>query len=111
MSVVVIGMEMPSCCSECEMNYDCLGCSAIRYDSAFDRLGFDMDTERLPDCPLRPLPEKHGRLIDAEALLARFPEPNHENGGWLNPEEAWIHKTGVWAKIRSAPTIVEAEGD
>ena len=88
MSVVVIGMEMPSCCSECELNYDSLGCSAIRSDGAFDRPGFDMDTERLPNCPLRPLPNVHGDLIDRDALPSRV----------------------EWEDIVNAPAIVVAEG-
>ena len=51
----------------------------------------------------------HGRLIDADALRAEFQEPNEENGGWRNPDEALVHKTGVWAAIDTAPTIIPAD--
>lgn len=51
----------------------------------------------------------HGRLIDADALRAEFPEPSEANGGWRNPDEALVHKTGVWACIDGAPTIIPAD--
>lgn len=51
----------------------------------------------------------HGRLIDADALRAEFTEPNEGNGGWRNPDEALVHKTGVWAAIDAAPTIIPAD--
>lgn len=53
--------------------------------------------------------QPHGRLIDADALRAEFQEPNEENGGWRNPDEALVHKTGVWAAIDTAPTIIPAD--
>lgn len=118
MSVIVMGMEMPSCCSECELNYDCLGCSAIRNDSAFDRYGFDMDTERFPNCPLRPLPQKHGRLIDADAFKTMCREAVRDicDEVFL-PQD--IEKVRVLSEVTEnlcldldeAPAIVEAEGD
>lgn len=68
------------------LDYDSLGCSAIQSDSAFDRPGFDMDTERLPNCPFHPLPEKYGPLIDSQALLeeARKLSGPFVGDGWSN---------------------------
>ena len=123
MSVIVLGMEMPSCCSECELNYDSLGCSAIRSDGAFDRPGFDMDTERLPNCPLRPLPEKHGRLIDADDYAAEMKERQADAMLWKEKaarnNDMTIFARGDQAMrtfseakltLDNMETIVEAEG-
>lgn len=52
----------------------------------------------------------HGRLIDADALREQFSEPKEELGGWRNPDEAVVHKTGVWAEIDAAPTIIPTDG-
>lgn len=51
------------------------------------------DEDRPDWCPLRPLPETHGPLIDQTALL-------NAKWDWCDAEEA----------IRNMPTIVEAEG-
>ena len=73
MSVLVKGMEMPKDCRECRlMEYHSnlgetwcaptVGLLAVNYKP----IPFD----GRPDwCPLVELPEKHGRLIDAEALI------------------------------------------
>ena len=53
-------------------------------------------TARLKDCPLRPLPEKHGRLIDGDEL-ADGCDALH----WCR----WL------SEIEDMPTIVEAEGE
>lgn len=50
-----------------------------------------------PDwCPLRPLPEKHGRLIDADELVRLL-------GDW--------GRTTSNEFVNNMPTIVEAEGE
>lgn len=45
------------------------------------------------------------RLVDADALRAKFPEPREEDGGWLNREKVLVHLTGIWAEIDNAPTV------
>ena len=117
MSVVVWGMEMPKVCitkndwyGHCPM--DRIWC-AQRYAPKNYTMGqvFDDQYGKLPDwCPLRPLPKIHDRLIEADKLRSEFPDPNESMGGWRNPDEAVVHKTGVWAAIDCAETIVEAEG-
>lgn len=68
MSVIVMGMEMPEYCAEC----DAEKWDENEYGAEFNhRCGFMYkgythkvrDNGRREDCPLRPLPEKHGRLI------------------------------------------------
>lgn len=47
-------------------------------------------------CPLRPLPKKHGRLIDGDELADGCDDPH-----WCR----WL------SEIEDMPTIVEAEGE
>ena len=103
MSVIVKGMEMPSGCQSCDFSDDeTRFCKAAKeYIPMLGKPGF---------CHLVELPKKHGRLIEAERLRAEFPYPSEGMGGWRNPDEALVHKTGVWAAIDCAETIVEAEG-
>lgn len=95
MSVIVMGMEMPERCETCDLICDddsglevccCTGEIVDREEQARPRW-----------CPLRPLPEKHGRLIDADAL------PRY-TGYALSADE-------VATAVENAPTIVEAEGE
>lgn len=86
MSVVLLGIDMPKSCNKCFI-------SALKCD-----LWKDAESgNRHSICPLRPLPEKHGRLIDADAL------PRY-TGYALSADE-------VATAVENAPTIVEAEGD
>jgi len=82
---VVIRMEMPKCCDDCDANYDCCACGIIgafwfhnpRYKE------FDSSKERLPDCPIiGELPEVHGRLVDAEILRVKLIEHIGETNGF-----------------------------
>jgi hypothetical protein len=50
-------------------------------------------------CPLGALPDKHGRLVDADALE---PDADYDDGDY------WAYSV---AQVCSAPTIVEAEGE
>ena len=76
MSVLVKGMEMPTCCCGCPcFNDEYCYCQAADKD-----LGSILIDHRHPDCPLVPVPP-HGRLIDADALM---------NDGWT------LHKFSVW---------------
>ena len=66
MSILIRGMEMPENCMHCllgfSMNFGVL-CELTQTYRIDEKL-----TGRPPDCPLLPLPEKHGRLIDADEL-------------------------------------------
>ena len=99
-SVIVKGMKMPENCWEC-METDlnivvsvfggmCPYCEKIRTDH-------DMQTGRHPDCPLGALPDKHGRLVDADALE---PDADYYDGDY------WAYSV---AQVCNAPTIVEKE--
>lgn len=101
MSVIVMGMEMPEYCAEC----DAEKWDENEYGDEFNhRCGFMYkgythkvrDNGRREDCPLRPLPEKHGRLIDGDELADGCDDPH-----WCR----WLRE------IEDMPTIVEAEGE
>lgn len=90
MSVIVNGMEMPDHCWECWLmrNMIC-GASGELIPS----------TGKRKYCPLVALPDKHGRLINADELI-------EDVDGDLTDS---IAEGRAIEKIMEAPTIVEAE--
>ena len=71
MSECVVRMEMPKSCAECRERY--LFCRCQKYTGSMIR--------RSENCPIIcVLPEKHGRLVDADELKSRCrPVKNFEN--------------------------------
>lgn len=102
MSFLVLGHDLPDTCPRCPLMLDgwCL-C----FDDETQPGPVDVDGSRPDWCPLRPLPEKHGRLIDADAIMdeAKQLSGPYTGDGWDN----W----GVYALIDRQKTIVEAEGE
>ena len=99
MSVIVKGMKMPKSCADCFATSDSLGwCKATDNEvfNPFPKDGFPSF------CPLRPLPEKHGRLVDVDAIISE-PGIGTQIAGWGK----MYHET----VLQYAPTIVEAEGE
>ena len=108
MSVIVKGMEMPTKCCECDAEY----CEENFHGDEFDRVcsfiynGYTekiRDSGRRDDCPLRPLPEEHGRLGDLDEIKNKLAKDKREA----------FTKHDVWLMISryGAETIVEAEGE
>lgn len=65
MGVYIKGMEMPNCCEQCFLVSEC----KCRH---YEVLTVDGDyITRLvkDDCPITEVPEPHGRLIDADAVM------------------------------------------
>ena len=90
MSVLIKGMKMPDCCNNCEFHWEEDVLFEIMHQCQV-KTGYinNADIHSFPyDCPLVELPEKHGRLIDEDALP-------------LDIE---------WNDIEDAPTVIEAEG-
>ena len=96
MSILIKGMEIPKSCGEC---------LDIGWHYVFDcRLDDAEEGERLPNCPLVPVPP-HGRLKDADALIKSLSldESDVENGASL--------LMAIFLEVlKAAPTIIEAEG-
>ena len=98
MSVLIKGMEMPTCCEECRLWVD-------RWCYATEERGYEEGMVRKkPDwCPLVEVP-KHGRLIDVDEF-EKYVELEYETREISHPN--WI-KFRVWCGDQ--PTIIEAEG-
>lgn len=120
MSVIVKGMEMPESCAKCKLKHWMSAhpyCMVIQSYLNWNQyttgewVGID---ER---CPLGELPEKHGRLIDGDALHALYESRWHDLQvlNWDENPHAEDIQTGVNWCINTLhddlPTIVEAEGD
>ena len=66
MSVLIKGMEMPTCCATCRVGYSLLGHRCMRTGRFVDP--DEAIKKHEEHCPLVPVPP-HGRLIDADALV------------------------------------------
>jgi len=106
MSVIVKGMKMPDNCDKCRLvryfglagGIECLAKEewpVTSYaDDKFREIGVRPDW-----CPLVELPEKHGRLLDSDALIAEY-------------DRVHVGEPGRARKLmEDAPTIFEAEGE
>lgn len=101
MSVLVIGMDYPDNCLQCSFvrivsgHYYC-GCNANCMLGEY--VGEHLEgVGRHEGCPLVELPEKHGRLIDADAM-----------------KRVWMGARidgDIGMLLDARPTIVEAEGE
>ena len=102
MSVVVMGMDMPESCETCKINTkDAFGGLGCRVKNL---IPLRTQNEATPDwCPLRPLPEKHGKLIDS-TVFETFVQNLWEQNGITN--ESWV-TFREWIRDQ---TIIEAEG-
>ena len=99
MSILIKGMEMPKCCSKCDLRVIAIGLDfqcAISGETVDDYY-----SSRHPKCPLVEIPTPHGRLIDADALMECRLEPNH----YEELKDGYIPDYD----LDSAPTIIEAE--
>ena len=109
MSILIKGMEMPTSCTVCPFeNYgDCYG---GKVKAIMDIDDYVSAGKRHPRCPLVPVPP-HGRLIDADALLADD-NRKYDTYRGANGRDAFLddvcHRTIQWA-IEDAPTIIPAE--
>lgn len=70
--------------------------------------------ERPQDCPLIEVPEPHGRLVDADALLKTcgmaidcYDCPNGNHGWCMRSQDA----ANICEAIEDAPTVIPASGE
>ena len=109
MSVIIKGMSDYECCADCEFcgglimpdgiyTCDCPPTRGMNITRAVE------EDCKHPDCQLAELPKKHGRLIDADALIRDHFSPEHRIA-LSEANKTWMRKI-----INDAPTIVEAEG-
>lgn len=101
MSVIVKNMEMPNTCEECQESCEIgsnLFCLVVNDENKWGWKKSENGFESRPVwCPLRPLPKRHGRLIDADAM-----------------KRVWMGARidgDIGMLLDARPTIVEAEGE
>lgn len=105
--ILIRGMEMPKSCDVCPFvgTNDDLMSDDYRYlYCGFPYMGqfvTDYEATRHADCPLVPLPEGHGRLIDADSLIGRLHNTYFHDGD---------DRSIVYKAIEESHTIVPAEG-
>lgn len=108
MSVIVKGMRLPETCDDCEFHvyhsnreYVCVATPLFYPMNLANSKGIRKDW-----CPLVELPEKHGRLKDADVLI-------EELKGCHLPGAPYVD-AGISiaiGKVCDVSTIIEAEGD
>lgn len=101
MSVIIKGMSGCECCADCEFCGGLIMPDDIYVCDCPPTRGMDITRAieedcRHPDCPLIELPEKHGRLVDADALGDKM------SGKWTVYD---------YQALGAMPTIVESEGE
>ena len=105
MGIYIKGMQMPKNCHSCPM---CL----MRFCQAGDRELSEQETrpnaKRPEDCPLVPVPEPHGRLIDAsEEIQVQMYDDQHEDFYQVKMTiDDLLSQSWIDAK---APTVIPAE--
>ena len=90
MAVLIKGMEMPKSCFNCRCPR---ACQAInRRIDEIDRAKWFPNDNRHSDCPLIEVPEPHGRLIDADALVEDLKRQCEEvfKIDAVSPDDFWI---------------------
>lgn len=115
MSYVVKGYEFPQSCSECWLIYPEVGDSGsciftgVYWENEEDR----PSKSRLSECPLVEIPTPHGRLIDADRLLALVEKEVNNTCIGCDPEPddccAYDRFKEIISKIKNARTVIEAE--
>lgn len=96
MSIIIKGMEMPSSCGDCRFcggiaDTDCGPCAWCDVD------GKARVADTRQDCPLVPVPEPHGDLIDRKEL------ENVVEQFCLEDEHGDLH---WWNALMNAPTVI-----
>ena len=85
MSECVVRMDMPESCDACPCLDDYGDYPRCRLSEEQRGYNFPIHEKRMPNCPIiTVLPERHGRLVDADAFKENM---NYvcSAGGWLEP--------------------------
>lgn len=111
MSVIVKGMEMPDSCGACKLSVQVsmslgavMRCRLVGVVGTSFSDPHDVLNKRHPNCPLVALPDKHGRLVDADEIKNK--NPLH-----MELDVPYVTEVTVGEIIDSAPTIVESEDE
>ena len=100
MGVYIKGMEIPKSCYVCPFcDYVSARCDAVQGNPYTQESRYE---KRDDFCPLVPVPEPHGRLIDADAL-----RDNNSSVIEINSPDGTVLAIDV-AIIDDAPTVIPA---
>ena len=112
MSVLIKGMEIPDHCINCPFMISRDGDDCI-LQSEEANSNFKNWEQMRDNCPLVKLPEKHGRLIDGDALWDAMSKYNDNEGAKFpfGYDDTLIHIDSACFVIENAPTVIEAEGE
>ena len=109
--ILIRGMEMPKSCDECRL-FNESWCMALGVENWRKSYNKPPEGGRLPDCPLVPLPEGHGKIGDLDALFDKMYHLSDNEGAYKDSrvDDALILRDSACILIEDAPTIVPAEG-
>ena len=103
MGIYINGMEMPKCCDDCwalDEDGDYPRCRITEEQRGYT---FNIRERKMSKCPLTEMPEPHGRLIDADALVEVAEQYELEGGTFcidsVEDLYAWLYD--------DAPTVIE----
>lgn len=105
--VLVRGLDVPKNCATCNRDF-AAAVNCIYTQRLVLPTEHDMNAGRHPACPILPLQEQHGRLIDADAFLATIRPLCTEDAQAACTLETV--KQLMVKRISSAPTVIPKEG-
>ena len=105
MSVCVKGMYLPPNCYFCPMTND--GFYLCKANNPYKQLEDDCEERRPNWCPLIEVPEPHGRLIDADAVIDLVMQYCPDDDGLCSKAGADLRE--LLDEIENLPTIIPAE--
>lgn len=110
MSVIVKGMQMPEKCGSCDLFHaeSPMHCTVVK---GHKTVGAPYGMPRPEWCPLFEIPEKHGRLIDADELRRKMYHDAFETDTDFQMWNSgcWIRYKMFENNIDAQPTVIEAE--
>ena len=118
MSVLIKGIEMPETCEDCQFHcyhshgeYVCVATPMFYPMNLANSKGIRKDW-----CPIIGIPEKHGRLIDADATMKQWGlDKATKYGNETAEQQHFSYSTMMMYEIADilddAPVVIEAEGE
>jgi len=107
MSVIIKGYDAVNYCNECEFSFPQFRgdfSTAMNYCCSLkDKVCHNEYYQKPEDCPIIPLPEKHGRLVDADKIIESMDEMKVEGEVFVTAVEY------VKITVEEAETVIPAE--
>ena len=114
MSVLVKGMQMPEKCGLCDLFHaeSPMHCTVVKGNKT---VGAPYGMHRPEWCPLVALPDKHGRLVDADEIRGRMESVFNTSSNLVIGHTWGEAYAGGFSDaidiVKDAPTIVESEDE